>query len=122
MDDFHSDIDFEALVGAAIDSLPDDLRSFMSNVAVVVEEVSELVQEAECCSSAEPRHPNVDGISLAKPVRPCLARRRSRPDRNGLEVRAQAGQGSAVRALRPCSSPQLTIRWAKNMQAMQGGG
>jgi predicted Zn-dependent protease with MMP-like domain len=38
MEDFHSEIDFEALVGDAIDSLPDDLRSFMSNVAVVVED------------------------------------------------------------------------------------
>jgi predicted Zn-dependent protease with MMP-like domain len=38
VDNFHSDIDFEALVGDAIDALPDDLRSFMSNVAVVVED------------------------------------------------------------------------------------
>jgi len=38
VEDFHSEIDFDALVGDAIGSLPDDLRSFMSNVAVVVED------------------------------------------------------------------------------------
>jgi predicted Zn-dependent protease with MMP-like domain len=30
--------DFEDLVGDAVESLPDDLRGFMSNVAVVIEE------------------------------------------------------------------------------------
>jgi predicted Zn-dependent protease with MMP-like domain len=32
------DLDFEVHVQAAIDSLPDDLRSAMSNVAIVIEE------------------------------------------------------------------------------------
>jgi predicted Zn-dependent protease with MMP-like domain len=36
--DFHSESDFEALVEDALDDLPDDLSSFMSNVAVVVED------------------------------------------------------------------------------------
>jgi len=30
--------DFEAMVEAAIDSLPDDLRGFMSNVAIVIDD------------------------------------------------------------------------------------
>jgi predicted Zn-dependent protease with MMP-like domain len=38
VDNFHSDNGFEEIVGDALDSLPDDLRDFMSNVAVVVED------------------------------------------------------------------------------------
>ena len=36
--DVHSENGFEVLVEEALDSLPDDLRDFMSNVAVVVED------------------------------------------------------------------------------------
>ena len=35
-----AEIDFEAEVEAAVASLPDDLREFMSNVAIVIEEES----------------------------------------------------------------------------------
>jgi predicted Zn-dependent protease with MMP-like domain len=38
VENFHSDSDFEALVEEALDALPDDLRGFMSNVAVTVED------------------------------------------------------------------------------------
>ena len=38
MENFQSENDFEALVEDALDALPDDLREFMSNVAVVVED------------------------------------------------------------------------------------
>ena len=38
MENFQSESDFDALVEDAIESLPDDLSGFMSNVAVVVED------------------------------------------------------------------------------------
>jgi predicted Zn-dependent protease with MMP-like domain len=38
VDDFHSENGFEGLVEEALDELPDDLREFMSNVAVIVED------------------------------------------------------------------------------------
>jgi len=37
-DSAEAEIEFEAQVADALDSLPDDLRAFMSNVAIVVED------------------------------------------------------------------------------------
>ncbi len=65
-------------------------------VALVVEQMSELVQEPECRAPAEPGDADVDRILFAEAVRAGLCDRRGRAHRNRLEVgveAVQAGRG-----------------------------
>ena len=53
---------------------------------LVVDEVPELVQEAERDPAVAARDAQIDGIAMSKPVAAGLARRRGRAHGHGLEV------------------------------------
>ena len=52
----------------------------------MIDEVSQLVQEAERDAAVPARNAQVDGVAVAEPIAAALARGRGRPHRHGLEV------------------------------------
>ena len=55
----------------------------------MVDEVPELVEEAERHPAVPPRHAHVDRVALAQAVAAALARRRRGADGNGEEIGAE---------------------------------
>ena len=56
---------------------------------LVIDEMAELVHEAERDPAVTPRDPQVDGILLPQPVTAALARRGRRPHGYSVEVRVE---------------------------------
>ena len=70
---------------------------------LVVDEVAELVEEAERDPAVPPRDAQVDRFAVAEAVAAALARRRGRTDRHRLEIGVEAverpGDGKRPREL-----------------------